>query len=154
MIKERFITALTVAPALSVVLISAIYQLMLGSPYLLSYGAPLVLGYVTFIAIIGSLVLAVVYRRAFTPVILSVLFGLCFVCNLVFITSGTTDLLSDGFFEMIMLVFSLPSWSYMSVASSISYNATVPALVITGVVTVVCLAVSVVVFLLNKKENK
>lgn len=153
-IKGRLVTALTAAPALSVVLISAVYQLMLGSPYLIYYGNPLIMGYMTFVAIAGSLALSLIYRRTFTPVLMSVLFALCFTSNLIFILNGTTDVLADGFFEMILLIFYLPSWSYMSVAASISFDFSLPLLIITAILSLICLVVGIAVFVLNKKEKR
>lgn len=154
LLKDRFLTALTVAPSLGVMLLSAIYQLTFGGDALsLSRGLPLLLGWLSLLSFAATTVLALVYRRRFVTVLLSLLFVLAFVCYLGFYLSGTTDLVSDGFFELLMLVFSLPLWSYMSVAVSIAKASAVPSLVITALLAVLNVAATAFVCVAEKKEK-
>ena len=131
--KARLITALTLAPSLSVLILSAVYQSVVRlSGYEVSSGVSLMLGWLTIFSLVSSTVLAVMLRRRFTTLFLAILFTLCFVFSALFYAKGTTDLLSDSFFEAIMLVFTLPSYSYMSVSSSLSSVPAIPSLILSG----------------------
>lgn len=145
--KEHLITALTLAPALSVLILSAVYQgIVRLSGYEVSFGAPLILGWLTVLSLLASTVLAVVLRRRFTTLFFSVLFTLCFIFSALFYANGTTDLLSDSFFEAIMLVFTLPSYAYMSVSSSLSSVPAIPSLILTGMLMLANIGATVFLF--------
>ena len=131
--KEHLYAALMVAPTLAVVLISAAYQLTAqNASYKLGMDLPLLLGVFSLLSLLASTVLAVVHERGFVSSLLALLFALTFLSELSFYLSGTTDLVSDNFFEMLMLIFSLPAWSYMSVSTCLGSVPAVPSLVITG----------------------
>lgn len=134
-IKQRVAAVLLTAAPLSVMLLSAIYSLAFGSyGYDLTAGVPVMLSCLTVIALISGTVLAAVWKKRFPTVFFSLLFVLCFICYACFYAYGTTDIYADGFFEAVMLILSIPVWSYMPLASAISSNPVVPAMIITGVI--------------------
>ena len=140
---ERIRTALTLAPSLSVLILSAVYQsVMQLSGYPIDRGIPLLLGWLTVFSVLASTLLGTVLKRRLTTLFLTVLFGLCFLFSAMFYLAGTTDLLSDAFFESVMLVFTLPSYAYMSVADSLSSVPAVPSLILSGLLFVVNLGAS------------
>ena len=153
-LKERVITALTIAPALSVMLISSAYQLLGSSLYGIKNGPMIAIGWLSIIAVLGSIALAVVHKRAFTSTVLALLFGAAFFCYLSFALNGTTDIMADGFFEMLMLALSIPIWSYMSVSMSFANPPYVPSLIIAGVLTALSIAASVYIIRKKKRDEK
>ena len=46
--------------------------------------------------------------------------------------SGTTDFVTDSFFEALTIIFSFPVFSYMSVATLFGNGASIAALIMTG----------------------
>lgn len=153
-LKDRFVTALTIAPALAVMLLSSAYQLLGSSIQGIVKTPMLVMGWLSIIAVIGSVALAVVHQRAFTTTALALLFGMGFFCYLSFAVNGTTDIMADGFFEMLMLALSIPLWSYMSVSMSFADPPYVPALVIAGTLTALSIAATVYIFMKRKKRTE
>lgn len=117
-LKNRAATALLTAAPLSVMLLSAIYNLAFGSfGYDITSGIPVLLSCLTVIALIAGTVLAAVYKKRFPAVFFALLFLMCFICYACFCASGTTDIYADGFFEALMLILSVPVWSYMPLAA-------------------------------------
>ncbi len=150
--KSRLVTALTIAPTLAVMLLSAVYQLAAElTGFGLSVGLPLLLGVLTLLAFFASLVLGIVWEKRFTPTFFAVLFWLCFGSYLSIVISGTTDLLADSFFEAMTLVFSLPVWSYMSVVSHGGDSVAVAALVLTAVLALLNTGVAIWLFVKERR---
>lgn len=153
-LKERLLTALMVAPTLAVVLLSAAYQLTAQSAsYKLGMDLPLLLGVLSLLALVASTALGTVHGRVFVTSFLGLLFTLTFFCELSFYMSGTTDLVTDSFFEMLMLIFSLPAWSYMSVSACFSEVPAVPSLVITAVLALINVGMTAVIQIRRRKER-
>ena len=101
-LKNRAATALLTAAPLSVMLLSAIYNLAFGSfGYDITSGIPVLLSCLTVIALIAGTVLAAVYKKRFPAVFFALLFLMCFICYACFCASGTTDIYADGFFEAV-----------------------------------------------------
>lgn len=151
--KDKLVTALTAAPALAVMIISAVYQTLASATPGISQDLPFAMGCVTLITVAASLVLAIMYGRIFTTNIFAVLFGLGFLSYLAVFTSGTTDIASDDFFQLITLVLTIPLWSYMPVAARISENSALPALVIAGLITLISIGGSIYITHKNKRTK-
>ena len=152
-VKDKLLTALILAPSLSVLLLSAIYNLSVGmTGNSINSLMPIMMSVLTVLAVISSAVLSVVYNRRFILIILTVLFFLCFVCYFGFYEAGTTDIYADGFFEMVMLILSIPVWSYMPLATSISQNTAIPTLIITAILALINFAA--LIFLTVKKKKR
>ena len=89
-LKNRAATALLTAAPLSVMLLSAIYNLAFGSfGYDITSGIPVLLSCLTVIALIAGTVLAAVYKKRFPAVFFALLFLMCFICYACFCASGT-----------------------------------------------------------------
>ena len=154
-LKDKLISAFIIAPTLAVVLISAAYQLlasqnagMLKSPLALS------MSIVTLVAISAGMILSIVYGKELVPIIYALIFGLGFICYLSFTLNGTTDIADDAFFEMMMLIFSLPLMSFMSVPTFIGGDRAVVLIVLSGLITAVSVAVAIVIAFNKKRELK
>lgn len=131
--KNRLLTALIVAPTLAVMLLSAIYQLAAGlTGFGVTVGLPLMLGVLTVLALLASTVLGVVWDKRLPLALLTVIFWLCFFSYLGIVVSGTTDFVTDSFFEALTIIFSFPVFSYMSVATLFGNSASIAALIMTG----------------------
>lgn len=153
-LKNRAATALLTAAPLSVMLLSAIYNLAFGSfGYDITSGIPVLLSCLTVIALIAGTVLAAVYKKRFPAVFFALLFLMCFICYACFCASGTTDIYADGFFEALMLILSVPVWSYMPLAAAITSQTAAPAMIITGVITLSNAGVALWLTLSGRKEN-
>ena len=133
--KRSATSALLTAAPLSVMLLSAIYNLTFsGLGYDITSGVPLMMSCLAVIALISGTVLSAVWKKRFPAVFYTLLFVLCFICYAGFCAAGTTDIYADGFFEAVMLILSIPVWSYMPLASAIADAAAVPAMIITGAI--------------------
>ncbi len=153
--KDKLITALTIAPSLAVMLLSAVYNLAVESLGInMNSFVPIMMSCLTLFTVTASTVLAVVYKRRFTTVFFAVIFLLCFSCYLVFYCLGTTDIYADAFFEMCMLILSVPIWSYMPLSMRISPNQGMAALVITAMLVLVNTAASVWLTVVRKRKTR
>ena len=153
-INNEFFSALIISPVLAIMIFSGIYQLMTQSNSAIKTGFPLLMGVLTLVSIAISLLIAFVLRKNIVPIIYALLFGLGFVCYLIMYMQGTTDIVDDSFFEMIMTILVFPLWSYMSVASAISDNTVAPFLSISAVITVVCVILAVIITIIRNRENE
>lgn len=153
--KDKLITALTIAPSLAVMLLSAVYNLAVESMGMnIDSAVPIMMSCLTLFTALASTVLAVVYKRRFTTVFFAVIFMLCFLCYLGFYGSGTTDIYADAFFEMFMLILSVPVWSYMPLAMRIAPNQGMMALFITAILVLINTAVSIWLTVSEKRGKK
>ena len=129
----RLQSALMTGPALAVLLLTALINLMAGVAGLeVASPSAVFAGVLAFLALLASTVLATLYRRRFPPALFSLLFALCFLCYLLFCLNGRTDLFEDPHFERLMLALSLPIWAFMPLALCVSSAAAAPVLVLTG----------------------
>jgi hypothetical protein len=112
--KDKLTTALMIAPALSVMVLSVIYQSLSPSDVAYSRTPGVVLGWMTLITVIAEIVLSAMYNKTFVTLTFSVLFGLSSVSYGIVIINGTTSVLEDGFFDMLISVFVLPVVSFIS----------------------------------------
>ena len=152
-LKSRAATALLTAAPLSVMLLSAIYNLAFESfGYDITSGIPVMLSCLAVIALIAGTVLAAVYKKRFPVVFFALLFLMCFICYAGFCASGTTDIYADGFFEAVMLILSVPVWSYMPLAAAMTAHTAVPAMIITGVIALSNGGVALWLTLSGRKE--
>ena len=136
-LKTRLLTALIVAPTLAVMILSAVYQLAAGlTGFGVSVGLPLMLGILTVLALLASTVLGTVWKKRLPLALMTVIFWLCFFSYLGITVSGTTDFVTDSFFEALTIIFSFPVFSYMSVVAVFGDGASVAALVMTGLFAV------------------
>lgn len=71
-----------------------------------------------------------------------------------FYGSGTTDIYADAFFEMFMLILSVPVWSYMPLAMRIAPNQGMMALFITAILVLINTAVSIWLTVSEKRGKK
>ncbi len=150
--KDKLLTVLLIAPTLSILLFSTIYNLSVGMfGNNINSETPIMMSVLTIIAIISSFVLSVIYNKRFVLIVFSVLFILCFICYLGFYNAETTDIYADGFFEMLMLILSIPVWSYMPLATAISENTAIPALIITAIIAIISLLA--IIFLIVKEKR-
>lgn len=150
--KDKLISALIIAPTLAVMLISAVYQIFASQSGLIKSGLSISMSVLTAVSIAAGIVLAVLYSKEIVPIIYALLFGLGFICYLVFTLSGTTDVAEDAFFEMMMLIFSLPLMSFMSIPPLFEADREVVFLVLSGLITVVSIASAIYIVIKDKKE--
>ena len=151
-LKERLISALIVAPTLSVMLISAIYQLLASQSGLLGSAFSISMSFITAISLAAGIVLSVLHNKEIVPIIYALLFGLGFVCYLIFSMTGTTNVAEDFFFEMLMLIFTLPLMSFMSFSSLLGLDKNAVLLVVSGLITVISILSAVYIVIKEKKE--
>ena len=103
------------APCLSVMILSVVYQSVNPSKYALESTPGLALGWITVITVVAAIVLAVMYKKTFVTLAIAVLFGLAALSYGIVILAGTTNVLEDGFFDMLLSVFVLPVISYIEI---------------------------------------
>ena len=153
-LKDKFATAFMIAPALSVMILSVVYQSFSSTKIALDETPGIALGWLTLLTVAAAIVLAVMYNKTFVTLAFSLLFGLSSVSYGIVILSGTTDILEDSFFEMLMSVFVLPVISYISVTGvSDGVSRAVP-LVISLVITAASIGATVYIFKKIKNAEK
>jgi L-asparagine transporter-like permease len=108
----------------------------------------------TAVAICGGLVLSIVYGKHIVPMVYALLFGLGFISYLVIVISGTSDVVDDVFFEMIMLIFTLPLMSFMSIPAVLGADRATALLIIGGFITAISVAVAVYIVINTKREEE
>ncbi len=119
-LKKNALTALIISGSLAPMLISAIACLGRGIiGYATVNTATVILSVASLLSATAASVIAFLSENRFSAAFFSVIWGLCAVCYLIFMISQTTDVLSDAFFESLMLVVALPVWSYMPLLSGI-----------------------------------
>lgn len=152
--KDKFVTAFMLAPALSVMILSVVYQSFSSTKVALASEPGVVLGYLTLITVLAAIILAVMYNKTFVTLTLSLLFGLASVSYGIVIISGTTDVLDDGFFDMLMSVFVLPVISYISVTGVGSGKPHILPLIISVVITGISIGATVYIVKKQKKAEE
>ncbi len=152
--KDKFATAFMLAPALSVMILSVVYQSFSSTKIALDAAPGVALGYLTLITVVAAIVLAVMYNKTFVTLALSLLFGLASVSYGVVIISGTTDILEDGFFDMLMSVFVLPVISFISVTGVGSGKVHILPLIISLVITAASIGATVYIVKKLKKAEE
>lgn len=153
-LKSRVFSALLTAAPLSVMLLSAIYNLAYDSfGYDLSSGFPVLLSALTVTALIAGAVLSAVLKKRFPAVFFALLFLMCVICYTAFLMNGTTDIYADGFFEAVMLILCVPVWSYMPLAAAVAEPTAVPAMIITVIIALLNVGVVLWLTLSGKKNN-
>ncbi len=131
-LKQGFFTALTVAPSLTVMLLSAVYYLSAGLSGYGWNGTPVLLGLLTLLALAASTVIGVLWKRTMAPALLAVLFWLCFISYFGVCISGSTDWFDDVFFQALTLIFSFPVFSYVPVLNVFGDYTAAATLLLTG----------------------
>ncbi len=152
-LKDKLATAFMLAPALSVMILSVVYQSFSSTKIALASEPGIALGWLTLITVIAAIVLAVMYNKTFVTTALSLLFGLASVSYGIIIASGTTDILEDSFLEMLMSVFVLPIISFMSVAGTETKQAHIWPLIISLLITAVSIGATVYIVKKIKKAE-
>lgn len=152
-LKDKFATALMLAPALSVMILSVVYQSFSSTKIALASEPGIALGWLTLITVVAAIVLAVMYNKTFVTTALSLLFGLASLSYGIIIANGTTDILEDSFFEMLMSVFVLPIISFMSVAGTESEQAHIWPLVISLLITAISIGATLYIVKNIKKAE-
>lgn len=152
--KDKFATALMLAPALSVMILSVVYQSFSSTKIALDATPGVALGWLTLLTVTAAIVLAVMYNKTFVTLALSLLFGLASVSYGIVIISGTTDVLEDGFFDMLMSVFVLPVISYISVTGVESGKPHIIPLIISIVITGICIGATIYIVKKLKKAEE
>lgn len=151
-LKNGIITALIAGPSLALVIISAVYQLLVSEATgRINNGLSVVMGVMVLIAVAASLLLSVIYRKKAVPVVFATVFAMSFICYFAFTVSGMTDIADDSFFEMLMLIFSLPITSYMSVPSALGVSGNAALLVISFLIAAVSTFLAVYIEKNNQK---
>ena len=152
--KDKFVTAFMLAPALSVMILSVVYQSFSSTKVALSSEPGVALGWLTLITVAAAIALAVMYNKTFVTLAMSFLFGLASVSYGIVIISGTTDVLEDTFFEMLMSVFVLPVISYISVTGVGSGKPHILPLIISLAITAVSVGATVYIVKKLKKAEE
>ncbi len=152
--KDKFVTALILAPTLSVMILSVIYQTVNSS--LISIGSVpgIALGWLTLVAVAASLTLAVIHNKSFVTMFLSVLFVFSSVSYGIVLVSGTANVLEDGFFDMLISVFVLPVISFMSVTGVGGKGPHIAPLIISVLVMAASIGSTVFIHIKRKKAEK
>lgn len=121
--KRNMIVALTVAPALAVMLISSVYNISAGSiDGQLTASEPVLLSLLTLLAVSGSAALAVIYGIKPTLAFFAAVFLICFAFYLSFFIKGENMINGDAIFENPALIFVIPVWSVMPICALIAGN--------------------------------
>jgi hypothetical protein len=147
-LKDRFYMALMVAPTLSVMLMSAIFDLASGLLGNEVVALTVVLGILTVLAIVATAVLSFLWEKRLPTVLLAVILWLCFFSYLAVVISGTSDLLNDRFFQALTLVFSLPIFSYRALMG----GSTVGCLILTGLLAALHTATPIAIGVRCRRE--
>ncbi|MBQ7780174.1 MAG: hypothetical protein IJ404_06730 [Clostridia bacterium] len=113
-LKDKLITAVMIAPALSIMILSVMYQSLSTTDIAYSRQPGVVLGWMTLTVVAATIVLAAMYNKTFVTLAFSILFGLASLSYGIVIINGTTNVLDDGFFDMLISVFILPVVSFIS----------------------------------------
>ncbi len=154
MFKYKLVTALTLAPALGVMILSTVYQLLGSSLYGVNKTPSILMGWLTVITVLGSVALAVIYDRAFTTSFFTVLFGLGFVSYIIVTASGSTSVLNDSFFDMLLAVFILPVLSYISIFEKLKGDPYIPTLITALLLALISGGASAYITVKRKKREK
>ena len=152
--KDKFATAFMLAPALSVMILSVVYQSFSSTKIALEATPGVALGWLVLLTVAAAIVLAVMYDKTFVTMALSFLFGLASVSYGIVILNGTTDVLEDGFFDMLMSVFVLPVISFISVTGVENGNPHVIPLIISLIITAVSVGATVYIVKKVKKAEE
>ncbi len=152
--KDKLVTALMLAPTLSVMILSVVYQSLSSSQIALAKEPGIVLGWLSLVTVLGALVLAVMYNKVFATMALSLLYGLSAISYGIVIINGTTDVLNDGFFDMLLSVLVLPVISFISVTGRGSGAGNVLPLIIAVFITALSVAATVYIVKKHKKKEK
>ena len=147
-------TALMIAPTLAVLLLSAIFCFLTeASGVRLSGGFPLVLGVLTLASLIASTALGLARERPLVPALFAVLLWLCFISRWIILASGTSDPAEDAFFQMILLIFSFPAFSFQAV-SELFPDAGAASLVVTALLALLNTAAAVIPIAIARKKGR
>ncbi len=149
--KDKFMVAFMLAPALSVMILSVMYQSFSSTKIALASEPGVVLGWLSLITVFGALALAVMYNKTFVTLAISLLFGLASVSYGIVMISGTTDILDDGFFDMLLSTFILPIISFISLTGRGDGSPHPMPLIIAIIITAVSIAATVYII---KKQKK
>lgn len=152
--KDKFATAFMIAPALSVMILSVVYQSFSSTKVALDETPGIALGWLTLLTVAAAIVLALMYNKTFVTLVFSLLFGLASVSYGIVIISGTTDVLEDGFFDMLMSVFVLPVISYISVTGVADGTSRIVPLIISVLITAASIGATVYIVKKIKKAEK
>ncbi len=152
--KDKFATAFMLAPALSVMILSVIYQSFSSTNVALDATPGVALGWLTLLTVVAAIALAVMHNKTFVTLALALLFGLASVSYGIVIISGTTDVLEDGFFDMLMSVFVLPIISFISVTGVENGKPHVLPLIISLIITAASIAATVYIVKKLKKAEE
>ena len=151
---EALGNALLIAPALAVLILSSLYCFgREASGGTLGDGFSLVLAFLTAAAVLASVLLGVIWDRPVIPLLFAVLFWLCFVSRLIFLTAGTTDPVEDAFFQMVLIVLSFPAFSFQPL-SELFADPSAASLVTSGVLAVLCTAAYAIPAVTARKKGR
>ncbi|MBO5040564.1 MAG: hypothetical protein J6D09_05655 [Clostridia bacterium] len=153
-LKDNLITAVMIAPSLSIMILSVIYQSLSTTDIAYSRAPGVVLGWMTLIVVAATIVLAAMYNKTFVTLAFSLLFGLASVSYGIVIASGTTSVLEDGFFDMLISVFILPIVSFISATGVGSGTPHAVPLIISVVITGASIGATVYIVKKLKKEEE
>ena len=151
-LKDKLVSSLIIAPTLAVMLISATYQLFASQSGLIESGLAIAMSLITAVSIAAGIVLSILYSKELVPTIYALLFGLAFVCYLVITLSGKSNVAEDAFFEMMMLIFTLPLMSFMSLPPLLNADRAVILLIISAIITAASIASVVYIVIKEKRE--
>ena len=151
-LKSNLISGFIIAPTLAVMLISTVYQMFASQSGLIKSGFSLSMSLLTAVAITAGLVLAVVNGKHIVPIVYALIFGLGFVSYLIIVISGTSNVVEDAFFEMMMLIFTLPLMSFMSIPALLSVDRAPALLVISAIITAISITVAIYIVIKEKRE--
>ncbi len=153
-LKDKLITAVMIAPSLSIMILSVIYQSLSTTDVAYSRAPGVVLGWMTLIVVAATIVLAIMYNKTFVTLAISLLFGLASLSYGIVIASGTTNVLEDGFFDMLISVFILPVVSFISATGVGNGSPHVIPLIVSLVITGASIGATVYIVKKLKKEEE
>ena len=146
-VAPYLISILLIAAALCVTLISSIHTFILSADNMPADDPVSVfLAVLSLISWAAVLFLSYLYRFRYAAIFSSILWWADFCAFLFFCITGTTDALSDSFFELLFMIFSVPSWSYVAIVQAFgqmsgAFNiviSLIPAFLIAAGSTVIC----------------
>ncbi len=154
-LKHRLMTALMIAPTLSVMLLSVIYNNLVGGQNVVaSQEFPILASVVTVLSIVASAVLLYIYERKLPLIFLSAILSLCFIVYAILSIGGVTNADGEGFFGMMAMIFLIPTQAFIPLASAISTNYTAIMLLILAALSAVNILFAVKLTMAEKKGGR
>lgn len=153
--RSYIVSVLLVAAALCITLISAVHYFFLSADSMPADDIVSVfLAVLSLISWAAVLFLSYLYKLRHAVLFSSVLWWACFISFLVFCLTNTTNALSDGFFQLLLMVFTVPSWAYVSIVQAFGQTSGIFNIIMSLIPAFLFAASSTAVFILTGKDMK